>query len=421
MCAMGSASNENKMSDGWRESASLRLAGGISWKVRSGGCQPFAPSASIYLTDRRCGAFCCLRRDKSGGALSLCWFVVLRFGRWARRFRDALYERLKALRSASAFASVARQSLKRFFACFSFLHMVFLLSGCQNQYFNPITTQISSSGCASMTRVSTAGFPIIASANSLCKVFAGSGMSPQLVTTVGFFTSPWIVITIPDPGPPPANRAGSIAVIVHPCSTNIPDNWCARLLVSVPIETNVIFTDPFAPKFNILSPLLRSIVRCSLRRLWSSSRDFSATAAFSRCLSVFCRSSSSFVFVLPSSIPSLVTRSLASDAATCCSLLPAFHDSQLKNAATSPAKRTQRTLATNQLRCALAAALKAGDALDESDWVCIAAIMLLAVGGSIIAALAIREANRRFNMRVRPMPSATSLSSGRGHHRPPLQ
>ena len=37
-------SNENKMSDGWRESASLRVEGGISWKVRNQSCQPFAPS-----------------------------------------------------------------------------------------------------------------------------------------------------------------------------------------------------------------------------------------------------------------------------------------------------------------------------------------------------------------------------------------
>src|SRR6476469_1599025 len=36
--------NENKMSDGWRESASLGVEGRISWKVRSESCQPFAPS-----------------------------------------------------------------------------------------------------------------------------------------------------------------------------------------------------------------------------------------------------------------------------------------------------------------------------------------------------------------------------------------
>jgi hypothetical protein len=36
--------NENKMSDGWRESASLRVEGGISSKVKSRDCQPFAPS-----------------------------------------------------------------------------------------------------------------------------------------------------------------------------------------------------------------------------------------------------------------------------------------------------------------------------------------------------------------------------------------
>jgi hypothetical protein len=38
------APKENKMSDGWRKSASLRFEGGISWKVRTQSCQPFAPS-----------------------------------------------------------------------------------------------------------------------------------------------------------------------------------------------------------------------------------------------------------------------------------------------------------------------------------------------------------------------------------------
>jgi hypothetical protein len=37
-------SNENKMSDDWRESASLRIAGEISSKVRNQSCQSFAPS-----------------------------------------------------------------------------------------------------------------------------------------------------------------------------------------------------------------------------------------------------------------------------------------------------------------------------------------------------------------------------------------
>jgi hypothetical protein len=37
-------SNENKMSDGWRDSASLRIEGGISSQVRNESCQPFAPS-----------------------------------------------------------------------------------------------------------------------------------------------------------------------------------------------------------------------------------------------------------------------------------------------------------------------------------------------------------------------------------------
>jgi hypothetical protein len=36
-------SNENKMSDGWRESAWLRVEGGVSWKIWSQSCQPFAP------------------------------------------------------------------------------------------------------------------------------------------------------------------------------------------------------------------------------------------------------------------------------------------------------------------------------------------------------------------------------------------
>ena len=36
--------NENKMSDGWRERASLRVEGGISWKITNRSCQPFAPS-----------------------------------------------------------------------------------------------------------------------------------------------------------------------------------------------------------------------------------------------------------------------------------------------------------------------------------------------------------------------------------------
>ena len=37
-------SNENKTTDGWRESASLWMKGEISWRVRSQSCQPFAPS-----------------------------------------------------------------------------------------------------------------------------------------------------------------------------------------------------------------------------------------------------------------------------------------------------------------------------------------------------------------------------------------
>jgi len=46
-CVIGSwrmGSNENKISDGWREGASLRVGGGISWKVRNRACQPFAAS-----------------------------------------------------------------------------------------------------------------------------------------------------------------------------------------------------------------------------------------------------------------------------------------------------------------------------------------------------------------------------------------
>jgi hypothetical protein len=40
----GMPSNEKKMSDGWRGSASLRVEDGISWRVRNQRCQPFAPS-----------------------------------------------------------------------------------------------------------------------------------------------------------------------------------------------------------------------------------------------------------------------------------------------------------------------------------------------------------------------------------------
>jgi hypothetical protein len=37
-------SNENKMSDGWRDGASLRVEGGISSEPRNQSCQSFAPS-----------------------------------------------------------------------------------------------------------------------------------------------------------------------------------------------------------------------------------------------------------------------------------------------------------------------------------------------------------------------------------------
>jgi hypothetical protein len=36
--------NENKMSDGWQDGASLRVEGGISSKVKTQSRQPFAPS-----------------------------------------------------------------------------------------------------------------------------------------------------------------------------------------------------------------------------------------------------------------------------------------------------------------------------------------------------------------------------------------
>jgi hypothetical protein len=39
------------MSDGWRGSASLRVGGGISLKVRNQGCQPFAPIAWLGVSD----------------------------------------------------------------------------------------------------------------------------------------------------------------------------------------------------------------------------------------------------------------------------------------------------------------------------------------------------------------------------------
>src|SRR5205807_1086662 len=81
-------------------------------------------SVIIYLPDRKVGLFSAykLRRDKSGRALRFCRFVALSFRGWARRFRDALYQRLETLRSASALVGVTRQPLKRFFACFGFLH-----------------------------------------------------------------------------------------------------------------------------------------------------------------------------------------------------------------------------------------------------------------------------------------------------------
>src|SRR3954454_501516 len=44
MLLMRSPSNENKMSDGWRGSASLRVEKENSWEVWDQSCQPFAPS-----------------------------------------------------------------------------------------------------------------------------------------------------------------------------------------------------------------------------------------------------------------------------------------------------------------------------------------------------------------------------------------
>ena len=44
-CDARHTSNENKMSDGWRESASLRIEGGILSRTRNQSCQPFAPSS----------------------------------------------------------------------------------------------------------------------------------------------------------------------------------------------------------------------------------------------------------------------------------------------------------------------------------------------------------------------------------------
>ena len=38
------ASNENKISDGWRGGAWLRVEGRISWEVRNRDCQAFAAS-----------------------------------------------------------------------------------------------------------------------------------------------------------------------------------------------------------------------------------------------------------------------------------------------------------------------------------------------------------------------------------------
>ena len=42
--------NENKISDGWRGGAWLRVEGGISWKVRNRACQPFAYVSGVDIS-----------------------------------------------------------------------------------------------------------------------------------------------------------------------------------------------------------------------------------------------------------------------------------------------------------------------------------------------------------------------------------
>src|SRR5207249_1633715 len=63
-----------------------------------------------------------LRRDSCEKALRFRSLLALGLGGWAWRFSHALYERFKTLRRRSAFACIARQSLKRFFWGLGFLH-----------------------------------------------------------------------------------------------------------------------------------------------------------------------------------------------------------------------------------------------------------------------------------------------------------
>jgi hypothetical protein len=131
--------------------------------------------------------------------------------------------------------------------CFGFLHCllsVWLLpnwTSHQPQYFPPIITPSWSFGWSGLIRVSTIGLPVRASANSLCKVFAGSGALAHSCSTIVPFVSPYTVITIPDLGPP-ATIAGFEDRICQPCAYNISVNWFARLLGSSPIATYLIST-----------------------------------------------------------------------------------------------------------------------------------------------------------------------------------
>jgi hypothetical protein len=61
--------NENKISDGWRGGARLRVEGGISWKVRNRGCQPFADGMGLGMNvvlDGRRGRSVRLASDGTG-------------------------------------------------------------------------------------------------------------------------------------------------------------------------------------------------------------------------------------------------------------------------------------------------------------------------------------------------------------------
>src|SRR6266550_8033043 len=99
-------------------------------------CRPFAATVIISQTDRRTCGF----TSRYSRILLRCWLLFLRLRRWRWRFRYSLRKRLETLRSASAFASVARQSRQCLFAGFGFLHSLkgWLIVGvCLLQFGSP--------------------------------------------------------------------------------------------------------------------------------------------------------------------------------------------------------------------------------------------------------------------------------------------